>query len=305
MVIIKNIIKSTISVSKIIPSASLLLLLTLLIPSPHYYRNYALSGDIFGASDDHYFNQDNNIKSIGLGLLKNIGNHLSTPLTSGITNQIIEKSHIITKIPITDKKYSYNGIPFKLNKLNHNEDEVSNFIQILLFGLTFVVLILNFRNNSKLFNISTIFCLSTFFIFSFILKWQPWYIRLQVPFFIMLSIPSSILINQFSTNKLILALLFVTSIYCIVLLLFNPNRPIITTKKQANLNTRFEKYFIAMPLFLPEFKKWRYRIKKNIPTKWGVHGDTWEYPLYYDCFSKKRNTLNHATIINPSKKLIQ
>ena len=103
---------------------SFVTLLTISVGYNHYNRNYKLSGDIFGASDDHYFNKNITLKSTGLGLLKKIGNHLSTPLSSSITNQVVEKAHLITKIPINDENYSYKGIHFKLNQWNHNEDEV-------------------------------------------------------------------------------------------------------------------------------------------------------------------------------------
>ncbi|MFN5443947.1 MAG: ArnT family glycosyltransferase [Crocinitomicaceae bacterium] len=301
--LIRNIIKSTISVSKIAPSVSLLLLLILLIPSPHYYRNYALSGDIFGASDDHYFNQDSNVKSVALGLLKNMGNHLSTPFTSDITNQVVEKAHLITNIQINDEKYSYNGIHFKLGTWNHNEDEVSNFLQVILFLVTLLFLILQWKNTTNSFRFTTLFCLATFFIFSIILKWQPWHIRLQVPLFMMMAIPCSMMLYQIKFKKIIGLYLISATLYCMLLMMLNPNRPFIKTDKQAKLVTRFEKYFVAMPLFLPEFKKWRYRIKKNTPTKWGVHGDTWEYPMYYDCFDNKITPFKSVKIVNQTKEL--
>jgi 4-amino-4-deoxy-L-arabinose transferase-like glycosyltransferase len=303
MVLIRNIIKSTFSVSKIVPSVTLLLLLTLLIPSPHYFRNYALSGDIFGASDDLYFNQDNNVKSIALGLLKNLGNHLSTPFTSDITNQIVEKAHLITNIRIDDEKYSYNAIQFKLGTWNHNEDEVSNFLQAILFLVTLLFLILKWKNTTNKFRFMMLFCLATFFIFSFILKWQPWHMRLQVPLFMMMAIPCSIMMEKFKFKKIIGLHLVLATLYCITLMILNPNRPIIKTAKQTKLVTRFEKFFVAIPSYLDEYNKLRYKVVKHIPNKWNVHGDTWEYPLYYDCFDKRLKAFKPILIKNPSKKL--
>jgi len=300
MVLLRKTIKSSISVSKIVPSVSLLLLLTLLIPSPHYLRNYALSGDIFGASDDHYFNQDSNVKSIGLGILKNIGNHLSTPFTSDITNQVVEKAHLITNIQIDDEKYSYKGIHFKLGTWNHNEDEVSNILQVILFLVTLLLLILKWKKTTNTFKFTMLFCLATFFIFSFILKWQPWHIRLQVPLFMMLAIPCSMMLEQFKIKKLIVLTLVLATLYCITLMILNPNRPIIKSAKQTKLVSRFEKFFVAMPTYLVEYKELRYKCVKHIPNEWNVHGDTWEYPLYYDCFDKKNKPFTSINIKNQS-----
>jgi hypothetical protein len=85
--------------------------------------------------------------------------------------------------------------------------------------------------------------------------------------------------------------------------MLNPNRPFIKTNKQAKLVTRFEKFFVPMPSFLTEYKKLRYKVVKNIPNEWNVHGDTWEYPLYYDCFSKKRTPFTPIEIVNQTKEL--
>ena len=167
-------------------------LVTMTIGFNHYYRNYKLSGDVFGASDDHYFNRNITLKSTGVVILKNIGNHFSTPLTSSITNQVVEKAHIITQIPINDENYSYKGIHFKLNGWNHNEDEVSNILQVVLILGVCLFMVFNWKNRNRFLLLSTFFCLFTFGLFSFILKWQPWHMRLQVSLFILFAIPISI-----------------------------------------------------------------------------------------------------------------
>ena len=124
-------------------------IVTMTIGFNHYYRNYKLSGDIFGASDDHYFNKNITLKSTGVGMIKNIGNHFSTPLTSNITNQVVEKAHLITQIPINDDNYNYKGIHFKLNEWNHNEDEVSNIFQVLLILGVCLFIVFNWKNQNR------------------------------------------------------------------------------------------------------------------------------------------------------------
>jgi 4-amino-4-deoxy-L-arabinose transferase-like glycosyltransferase len=287
--------------------ASLLLLIvaiSLTIPFSHYYRNYKLSNDIFGASEDSYFNENITTKSTLIGIVKNIGIHMSTPITSNITNQIVEKAHLVTNIPISDKKYSYNGIQFKMNNWNHNEDEVSNFFQVILFGFVLLYWIVNRKKQIPTLNYTILFCLFTFFIFTFILKWQPWHMRLQVPLFMFMAIPTAIAINTINKEKISYAILGILSVYCLVLAIYNPNRPLLKNEKQEKLTTRFEKYFVAMPPYLVEYKQWRYCVTKNIPTEWGVHGDTWEYPIYYDCFEKNRKPFSVINIKNQSKKSI-
>lgn len=278
-------------------------IITITIGFNHYNRNFKLSGDIFGGSDDHYFNKNITLKSTGLGILKNIGNHFSTPLTSSITNQVIEKAHLITQIPIKDENYSYKGIHFKLNEWNHNEDEVSNTFQIVLILGVCLFILFNWKNQNKFLLLSALFCLFTFVLFSFILKWQPWHMRLQVTLFILFAIPISVVLEKIKLTKITSSILTISIIYCFILTLVNPNRPLIKNAKQAKLSNRFEKYFVTMPTYLEEYKKLRYKIKNKSKQNWEVHGDTWEYPIYYDCFTKKRKDFSSINIKNQTKKL--
>jgi 4-amino-4-deoxy-L-arabinose transferase-like glycosyltransferase len=305
ILLIQNIFQKQFIFLKDIQLLILIVSMSISIPFKHYYRNYELSHDIFGASDDHYFNENPSIQSTSLGLIKNIGIHLSTPLTASLTNQVIEKSHLICKIPINDTKYTYKGIHFKLNQWNHNEDEVSNVLQIILFVILLFYLIFKPFSTSTIFKYTAFFCIATFFIFTFILKWQPWHIRLQVPLFILLAIPSAIILNSSKNDKIQLTTVFIAALYCLLLAFYNPNRPIIKNCKQRKIETRFDKFFVAMPLYLSEYKLWRYKLNKNIKTNWDVHGDTWEYPIYYDCFSSKREELNIVHIKNKSKYAIK
>lgn len=299
----KAFLKKQINLINFLPHFFLIASLSIAIAFPHYYRNYALSGDIFGASDDHYFNKNITLKSTGLNLLKNIANHASTPITSNLTNQIVEKTHLTLKIPINDENYSYKGIHFKLNNWNHNEDEVSNFLQIVLFAGVLLFLILNWKKIEPFIKFSALFCLLAFCLFSFLLKWQPWHMRLQVPLFIMASIPIALFLDHFSLKKIVSPILGFAIVYCLILAVLNPNRPLIKNTKQAKLVTRFDNYFIAMPSYEKEYKIWRYKLKSNNPVNWNVHGDTWEYPIYYDCYSTKRKAFKNINIQNQTKKL--
>ncbi len=299
-----SIYKKQVNTVKLSLHILLIIGVTIMLAFNHYQRNYRLSGDIFGASDDHFFNKNITITSTGLGILKNIGNHFSLPVCATITNKIVEKTHLLSNIPIKDENYSYKGIHFKLNEWNHNEDEVSNFMQmILVFGLI-VFLLFNLKTSNILLILSTSFCLLGFFLFAFLLKWQPWHIRLQVPLFIMFAIPIAIFLDSSLSNKTVLFILSLSIAYCLILSLYNPNRPLIKNYKQAKLTTRFEKYFVAMPPFLNEYKTWRYKLKNKTKQNWEVHGDTWEYPIYYDCFSEDRKAFNAINIKNQSKELI-
>jgi ATPase subunit of ABC transporter with duplicated ATPase domains len=63
------------------------------------------------------------------------------------------------------------------------------------------------------------------------------------------------MLEQFKFKKIISLYLVLASIYCLLLMMLNPNRPIIKTDKQTKLVTRFEKFFVAMPSHLDEYTK--------------------------------------------------
>ncbi len=158
--------------------------------------------------------------------------------------------------------------------------------------------------NKQLLSISSVFCLISFILFSFLLKWQPWHIRLQVPLFLMFAIPIAIFLDKIKSTKIVISVVIISTIYCLILSLVNPNRPLLKNTKQTKLSTRFEKYFVSMPPYSKEYKIWRYKLKSKTQQNWDVHADTWEYPIYYDCFSVDRTAFKAINIQNQTKKLI-
>ena len=128
--------------------------------------------------------------------------------------------------------------------------------------------------------------------------------RLQVPLFMLMAIPTAMMISTLNKEKIRYTILGFLTIYCLVLAVYNPNRPLFNNEKQAKLKTRFEKYFVAMPPFMNEYKIWRYKLKNKNIQNWDVHGDTWEYPIYYDCYKFKRKAFKSVNIQNQTKKTL-
>lgn len=276
----------------------IILLISILIPFGHYYRNFNLSGSIFGNSEDNYFNQKITLSSYSVSLIKNVANQFGFPLTYKITNIVIEKLHLVTGIKIDDKNYNFKGVKFKLSNWNNNEDNASNIIHIIIFLTIFPYIIYRNKNKKIILKWTYLFCSITFLIFCFILKWQPWHTRLLLPFFVFTSIPISIFLEQYKLRNNIL---YTCILYGIIIVIFNPNRPLIINYK--NINSRFDKYFILAPKISTKYKSLRMLVTKNYKANWEGHEDTWEYPLYYDCFNKKRKPFKSINIKNPSNKL--
>ena len=296
---------------KIIPLLKLaaIPLLILLINLGFYARNYSLSGDILGKNDDRLFNETFGIPQSILTTIKNIGNHLALPPFSNYTNQVVEKMHLVLGVPINDIATNFNGLSFKLEKWQHHEDTTSNFFQLLLF---FIALLLFLKNRKKLPKLSWLlflFPLVEFLLFSFILKWQPWHTRLQMPIFLMIPFFIAYIIDfsfksiELFPKKLIIPFSFIVG-YSVLVLLLNPTRPIISNSKVNVNDVRFKKYCANYLSYEKDFRLARFYLKKY-EGKTGVEigGDMWEYLLYYDIFSNHRKLGLPINVENVTNKI--
>ena len=72
--------------------------------------------------------------------------------------------------------------------------------------------------------------------------------RLQVPLFLLFAIPISVVLEKIKLAKITSSILILSILYCFTLALTNPNRPLIKNTKQVKLTTRFDKYFVTIPL---------------------------------------------------------
>ena len=296
---------------KIIPLLKLaaIPLLILLINLGFYARNYSLSGDILGKNDDRLFNETFGIPQSILTTTKNIGNHLALPPFSNYTNQVVEKMHLVFGIPINDIATNFNGLPFKLENWQHHEDTTSNFFQLLLFVLAFILFVKNRKKLPKLSWLLFLFPLVEFLLFSFILKWQPWHTRLQMPIFLMIPFFIAYIIDfsfksiELFPKKIIIPTSFIVS-YSLLILLLNPTRPIISNSKVHLNDIRFKKYCANYLSYEKDFRLARFYLKKY-EGKTGVEigGDMWEYLLYYDIFSNHRKMGIPINVENLTNKI--
>jgi hypothetical protein len=284
-----------------------------LVNGPFYYRNYNLSGDFLGKNEDKLFNEEFSIKSFILTAAKNTGNHMGVPIISDITNKSIEKLHLILKEDIANPSTNFNGIRFKLSNWQHHEDNASNIIQILLIIIVFNFFILNFRQQSTTSKVIALILILELFLFSFLLKWQPWHTRLICPIFFLSYIWIAVVFSKINLSKRQHHLLnFITSTsicYALTIIILNPIRPLISNASTSNVqinDSRLKKY-CANNLSLEQDYKW---VKKLIEkhashTALEMGGDMWEYLLYYDIYSKELKMPYLLNIDNLTNRLNQ
>lgn len=283
------------------------------INSNFYYRNYKLSGDIFGKNDDRLFNEKMNGKVFILNTIKNTSNHFGLPIINQYTNQVIEKLHLVLDEPINDIKTNFNGISFKLEKWQHHEDNASNFFQILIILLFFAFSIIYWKKTNKLYKLCFIVLVTEIVLFNLLLKWQPWHTRLTIPLFFI-----SFLLIGFASNfinifnkKIINAFSILLICYSLSIIIFNPIKPYISNKKYTSkinlFDSRFKKYCANYPKLNADYKKAINFINSHPEdTSLELGGDMWDYLFYLNCFQDNyKNKVQYHNIQNRTKKLKQ
>jgi len=284
-------------------------LIILTINSGFFIRNYSLSGDILGKNNDRLFNETFGVRQSLLTITKNIGNHLAIPPFSGITNQIVEKIHLISGIPIDDIATNFNGLSFKLENWQHHEDTTSNFFQLILFIISAFLFIKNRKKMPSYCWMLLLFPIVEFLLFSFILKWQPWHTRLQTPLFLMTPFFTAIVLDRTLKTipvypKRLIISGFIVVGYSLIVFVSNPTRPLISNSKIAITDSRSKKYCANYLSYENDFKIAR-RYLKKYEGKIGVEigGDMWEYLLYFDVFSNHQKIGIPINVENVTKKL--
>ena len=286
-------------------------LIILFVNSGFYYRNYSFVGDPLGKSEEHLFNEHFDIKSTFLTTVKNIGNHFAVYPCNDITNQIIEKLHLVLGKKINDPSTNFNGLAFKLEKWQHHEDTASNFFQLILIISSIIIILINRKKYPPLALLLISIPIIEFALFCFILKWQPWHTRLQTPIFFMCTFFVSMCLDQqigtHKVNRAIFLPSIILVVYAFGIILFNPSRPFVSnhlTKEISMNDSRFKKYCANFLKYENDYKTVRYYLKKH-KDKVGLElgGDMWEYLLYYDIYSKKQKIAPQVNIANASSKL--
>jgi hypothetical protein len=285
----------------------------IVINSFYFYRNFKLTGDIFGKNEDHLFNERMNVKIFIVNSCKNIGNHFSIPKVNQVVNQFIEKIHITFKIDITDFQTNFNSIGFKLLPWQHHEDTVSNFFQILVLIIGVVLFFIKLKRTSKITKLLFSIMIFELILFNLLLKWQPWHTRLSIPIFFIafLFLTSLIKDIRLFRDKIPYFTLFTVSLYALVIVILNPTRPFITSSQTARVaikDGRFKKYTANYLALENDYKVAILFLKQHSDdTSLELGGDMWEYLFFKNVFESKNNFYpkNIIGIENQTKKLIE
>ena len=159
----------------------------------HYWRNETRFGYPLGprAEVDYYSNETKSPAAVTSNVIRNIGLHLPTPLSTvnRLSLQTVQRLHALIGFDINDSRTSYMGgkppDQFDIGKPRYHEDLAGNFLHAALMGLALVVTLLSPGSPEGVRRSYALALASGFLLFSLLLKWQPWGSRLQMPFFVL------------------------------------------------------------------------------------------------------------------------
>lgn len=247
---------------------------------PTIYRNISLVGNIFGQDKSELSAFQNTNKSFSVGVsntIKNIGYQSFTPFGNPISTEKIALLHHRLGLPnINDSNLNWMGGEYKVPNTKKfkgflSADGVPNLLIIYLsLGILIYILIKFITQNKnkqyKVFLLLSSVSLCTLFVFSFILRWQPWHTRLLFPVFLLQSFA---IINYLEKTDLNSMLKPVIMIIACITIVFNAQQPLIAHHKITRQFPNFwsSKFWsVALENKVPEYIEnvFRYGLIRDI-----------------------------------------
>lgn len=293
---------------KFIKVLALIIVVPLLFNAPQFLRNYTLSGNILSLASESKSvkNETYTLQAVASNALRYLGLNLSTP------NEDLNKSiaaairNIHQKIGwnVVDPRYSF-GEEYKIEHYIH-EDNTCNTALTILFIIT-VLLIAVFHRRTKQPEIKIYLAalLTGFFLFCFLLKWQPWGNRLLLPLAVLTTPFLGAFLSQRNYGLSVLTG-GIMILLCLPWVFNNVSRPLIRKEFTIFSTSRDQQYFNNRSGLYFSYKQAIEEVKKsgcrNIALV--MSAESWDYPVRALLGAPDKDfRIEHVNVDNPSAKL--
>ncbi|WP_165778138.1 ArnT family glycosyltransferase [Raineya orbicola] len=234
-------------------------------------------------------NQTYHLKSFYSNLIRGFSNNLVLPYleTTIFFDNIVRGLHKVAQIDIDDKRTSFTKFEMPYGQKLYSQDYAPSPLHAWIFLILLPIWYIFREKLSKEFRDTLFWGLSGFLLLIFMLKWQPFGVRFQIPFWTWVSIWLAYTIDVFwqKENKLkkwvFLMVYFLLSLKS-VFYLYNSANLAFKEKKNVWNTPREELYFLARPNLYQDYKKLVEQIIQTRCKKIGLilKLDDWEYPLW-------------------------
>jgi hypothetical protein len=223
----------------------LIILCAILLNVGIYYRNMDLYSHPLSTATGRITNDKFSIEVLYTNLVRNGSMHLAVPIPAVndiMTNKII--AHLGDSA--LDPNSTFPGSTFRIRYLI-NEDEAGNLLHFLL--LSVIILVVPWIRDTKntLIYAYTGAIAISIFIFSLLLKWQPWGSRLQIPIFLLGAPLIGFVKDRIKGSRYLLLLGVISfSLYSVPYIMLNSTRPLVPIfRKDSPLRSNQVKRFFS------------------------------------------------------------
>ncbi|BAZ28107.1 hypothetical protein NIES4074_05380 [Cylindrospermum sp. NIES-4074] len=276
----------------------------------HYLRNYYLFASPLGEPSD-YKNELLGINILFSNVLRNLALHIGTPigLWNGLANRLIQIIHIFLGIDVNDPRITFSQtffVPGGWSSIGiyANENSAGNLVTLFISILIIIIFLFQkqIRQQSYI-SAYLITVISTFLLFCYLVKWQPWNSRLHLPFFVLLSPFIGVILSKIKKQKLVISLAIFLLVSSLPWLALNRFRPLINNNNIFQVS-RVEQYFTNRPYLKGTYVgAVEFLNSKNCSDIGLLMGnDPWEYPLWVILQKDKQKMLKiqHINVNNIS-----
>lgn len=199
-------------------------------------QNQLIYGSISGAKSDYSGQAIQNISFQGISsnVIKNTMLHVPIPIYTKQAESVIVSLHRILGIDVNDCATTFCDPDFRfriLSAIYPQEDIASNTPQLILIIIGGIALINKLIKKRTVSFESIIYILSfgSFLAFATLVKWQPFHSRLHIPFFVIGTVSSVVILSKVKKGEYFLRRFSILSVFiAIVLILLNTTRPFIS-----------------------------------------------------------------------------
>lgn len=204
---------------------------TAFIFAPFLLRNYLTYGSLSGDDEMSSRMQNSSINfSIGISnFIKHLFDHFYLPIGSysNFLNQLVIYFHTIIGISKDNPEANFLNIPYSPSFIL-SENITGSLFHVLLFIFSTIIGMMYFKKYPKI----AVFIVCSwlgFFLYSLVFKWQPWQVRLMLPWMIVTSIPCGIFVANFLSFKTYKFHVFILGliVYSAIPVYFNISKPLI------------------------------------------------------------------------------
>jgi hypothetical protein len=294
-----------------IPPLALMALIALALNLGFFSRNYGLYGNPLGPGTEggnRYTNELFTPVALASNVMRNLALQIGTPVPA--VNAFLEGGinylHRAVGLPSNDPRTTWSPYNFRVPALSYYDDDAGNPLHLLLLVACALAVLIQWKQNRE----GTAFLgalVAAFLLFCWVLKWQPWNSRLQLPLFVLGAALIGRALGSIRPGRTGLAHAAMAALLIGALpgVVNNPSRPMIGNAS-VFIVPRDRQYFANLP--------WQFEPYSGAAQQAAAGGcasvglilgpDDWEYPLWVLLHGiSPAIRIEHVNVQNVSAKL--